>query len=96
MLLGFGIYMFVMFYSFFLQKAESNRLKKTSWPKFCNITFFFLLKVGSVGPVDQQINFVLPSGLPLKFICDHFYITTIHKGIFLTGTSLVHLIWKCS
>ena len=32
----------------------------------------------------------------LKFICDHFYITIIHKSIFLSGASLVHLIWKCS
>ena len=33
---------------------------KASWPKFCNITFLFLLKIGSVGPVDQQITLVRP------------------------------------
>ena len=29
-------------------------------------------------------------------VCHHFYITIIHKSIFLTATSLVHLMWKCS
>ena len=57
-----------MFYFFFLQRAENNRLKKASWLKFFNIIFLFLLKVMSVGPVDQQINFVLPEVFPLKFI----------------------------
>ena len=28
--------------------------------KFCNIIFLFLLKIESVGPVDQQINLVSP------------------------------------
>ena len=43
--LGFGyLYKFVMFYFFFFQKAENNRLKKASWSKFCNIIFIFLLK----------------------------------------------------
>ena len=59
MFLGFG-YLFI---SFFFQNAENNRLKKGSWPKFCNITFLFLLNVGSVGPVDQQINLVLPDDI---------------------------------
>ena len=52
MLFGFG-YLYVCYILF---KAENNRLKKASWPKFWNIFFLFLLKVGSV---DQQINFVL-------------------------------------
>ena len=51
------------FFFFFFQKAENNRLKKASWPKFCNIIFWFLLKIRSVGRsvghVDQQINLVL-------------------------------------
>ena len=60
MLLGFGyLYKFVLFISFFFQTAEINRLKKVSWPKF-NTTFLLLLKIGSVGPVDQQINLVSP------------------------------------
>ena len=61
MLLGFGyLYKFVILhFLYFFQKAENNRLKKASWPKLCNI-FLFLLKAGSVGPVDQQINFALP------------------------------------
>ena len=48
--------------SFFFQKEESNRLKKASCPKFGNI-FLFLVKIGSVGPVDQQMNLVSPSML---------------------------------
>ena len=61
MLLGFGyLYKFVMFYFFFFffKKQKIIDFKKASWPKFCNITFLFLLKIGSVGPVDQQINLV--------------------------------------
>ena len=50
---------FVMFYFFFLQKAEKNRLKKSQLVKSCNIIFLFLLKAGLVEPVDQQINFLL-------------------------------------
>ena len=75
------IYMFVMFYFFFLQKAENNRLKKASWPTFCNIILLFLLKLGTVGPVDQQINYVLPQVFPLKFDRDTFYISIIKKSI---------------
>ena len=40
----------------------------------------------------DQISFVLPHIFPLKLISKHFYITIIHKSIFLTGTSLIHLI----
>ena len=43
MLLGFG-YLYKLYYiyiSYFFQKAENNRLKKASWPKFCNIIFVF-------------------------------------------------------
>ena len=58
MLLGFAyLYKFVMFFFCFFQKAENNRLKKNSWPKFCNI-FLFLIKIGSVGLVDQQMPLV--------------------------------------
>ena len=64
MLLGFGyLYKFDMFYFFFFFfffKKQRIDLKKASWPKFCNITFFSLLKIGSVGPVNQQINLVSP------------------------------------
>ena len=58
MLLCFGyLYKLVMFYFlYFFQKAKNNRLKKASCSKFCNIIFLFLLKMRSVGPVDQQIN----------------------------------------
>ena len=74
--------MFVMFYFFFLQKAENNRLKKPVGQNFVLLLFLFLFKVGSVRPVDQQINFVLRYVFPLKLILDHFYITIIHKSIF--------------
>ena len=59
MLLGFGyLYKFAMFYFFFFQKTENNRLKKNSLPKFY-IIFLFLLKIGSFRPVDQQINLLI-------------------------------------
>ena len=56
--LGFGcFYKFVMFYFllFFFQKAENNRLKKASWPKFCNIIFLFLLKTGQSSPQTNKL-----------------------------------------
>ena len=57
MLLGLGyLYVYILF--IFFQKVENNRLY--SWPKFCNINSFLLLKVMSVERIDQQINFVLP------------------------------------
>ena len=58
MLLCFGyLYKLVMFYFlYFFQKEKNNRLKKASCSKFCNIIFLFLLKIRSVGPVDQHIN----------------------------------------
>ena len=60
MVLGF-VYLYkicyVLFY-FIFQKAENNKFKKNaSWSKFCNI-ILFLLKIGSIGPVDQQINLI--------------------------------------
>ena len=68
MLLGFGyLYELVMFilFLFFKKKAENNRLKK---PVDQNLVILllllllllFLLKMGSVGPVEQQINFISP------------------------------------
>ena len=56
----FFFILFYFIYLFFFQKAENNRLKKASRPKFCNIIFSFLLKIKSVGPVDQQTNLVWP------------------------------------
>ena len=49
-----------MFYLFYFMSIYFNRIKKTRWTKFCNIVFLFLLKIGSVGPVDQQINLASP------------------------------------
>ena len=60
MLLGCSyLYKFVMFYFLFLQKAEDNKLKNSSWPKFCNIILLFLLKLGLFEPSDKQIDLVL-------------------------------------
>ena len=58
MIPGFGyLYKSVMFHFLFLfKKQKIIDSKKASWPKFCNIIFLFLLKIGSVGPVEQQIN----------------------------------------
>ena len=55
MLFGFGYSNVCYVLLIFIQKAEKNRLKKSRWPKFCNIIFLFLLKVGSIGS-DQQIT----------------------------------------
>ena len=62
MLLGFDyLHKFAMFFFFFFKKQKIIDLKKSSWTKYCNINFLFLLKIGSVGPVDQQINLVSPN-----------------------------------
>ena len=63
MLLGFG-YLYVC-YALFLFPSKSRKywIKKKpvgqSFVIFC-CCCLFLLKVGSVGPIDQQINFALP------------------------------------
>ena len=46
------------FISFFYRKKKIIALKKASGPKFCNIIFLFLPKIGSIESVDQQINLV--------------------------------------
>ena len=43
-----------------MKKQKIIDKKKASWQKIFNIIFLFLLKIGSVGPVDQQINLVSP------------------------------------
>ena len=58
LLIYISLLCFISFF-FFFQKAENNRfVKKTSWPKLCNIIFLFLLKIGLVRHVEQQINFI--------------------------------------
>ena len=63
MLFGFGyLYKFVMFYFFFFffkKKQKIIDLKKPVGQNFVILFFCFLLKIESVGPVDQQINLVL-------------------------------------
>ena len=58
MLHGLGyLYKFVMFYLSFFKKQRTIDLK-SQYAKillYC-IIFLFVLKIGSVGPVDQQIN----------------------------------------
>ena len=59
MLLGFG-YLYVCYAIFlFSSKSRKQQIKKNSWLTFCNIICLFLLKVGSIGPVDQQVNYIL-------------------------------------
>ena len=55
MLLGFG-YLYVCYVLFIFSSKRK---------KFCNILLFFL-KVGSVGPVDQQVNFVFALSISIK------------------------------
>ena len=52
------LFLFFLLFFFFLEKAENNRLKEK--PKICDIIFLFLLKIGLVGEVGQQINLVSP------------------------------------
>ena len=40
--------MFVMFYFFFLQKAENNRLNKSQLAKVCNITIIITIIISFV------------------------------------------------
>ena len=44
-----------LFFGFFPVDQKINLVSPgfASWPKFCNIIFSFLLKIESVGPVDQ-------------------------------------------
>ena len=62
MLLGFGYYLykFVIFYYFFFQKAENNISEKKLVGQSFGLLFLFLLKIGSAGPADQQINLDSP------------------------------------
>ena len=64
MLFGFGyLYKFVMFYFFFFLKKKQKiiDLKNPVGQNFVISFFCFLLKIESVGPVDQEINLVLPN-----------------------------------
>ena len=62
MLLGCGYYLykFVIFYYFFFQKAENNISEKKLVGQSFGLLFLFLLKIGSAGPADQQINLDSP------------------------------------
>ena len=62
MLLVFGYYLykFVIFYYFFFQKAENNISEKKLVGQSFGLLFLFLLKIGSAGPADQQINLDSP------------------------------------
>ena len=79
MLFGFDyLCKFIFYFSLFKKKnAENNRLKKASWPQFCNIIFLFLLQIGSVKPVDQQINLVSPNKIVTSFT-SRFYAFISH------------------
>ena len=63
MIPGFGyLYKSVMFhFSFLFKKQKIIDLKKPVGQNFVISFFCFLLKIESVGPVDQEINLVLPN-----------------------------------
>ena len=63
MLLGLCyFYKSVMFYFLLFHKKQRIIDEiKPSWRKYCIINVLFLLKIGSVMPVDQQINLVSPN-----------------------------------
>ena len=56
----------ISFFLSFFSKCRKHRLKQATWPKFYNIIFLFMLKIGLVRPVDQQINLVLPKDLSVS------------------------------
>ena len=61
MLLGYGyLYKFLMlyFFIFFFKKQKIIDKKKPVGQNFVISFFLFLLKIGLIGPVDQQINLV--------------------------------------
>ena len=82
------IYISLLCFFFFFKKQKIIDLKKSSWTKYCNINFLFLLKIGSVGPVDQQINLVSPNkrviSLRWKIIVPRFDILCLTCYNFLT------------
>ena len=45
---------------FFFQKAENNISEKKLVGQSFGLLFLFLLKIGSAGPADQQINLDSP------------------------------------
>ena len=45
---------------FFFKKQKIIDFKKASRTKFCNIIFLFFLKIGSIGPIEQQLNLFSP------------------------------------
>ena len=73
---------FLCFISYFFQKVESIRfLKNTVDQSFVILFFLFLLKLGSLGPVDQQFSLV---SAEYSFFCIHiiiFHLNTLLKVI---------------
>ena len=61
-----------------------------SWPKFCDIIFLFLLKIGLVRPVDQQINLDLPKAdFKVSFELNAYFL--IYVLIHYKGALKLHL-----
>ena len=81
MIPGFGyLYKSVMFHFLFLfKKQKIIDSKKTSWPKFCNTIFLFLLKIGSVGPIEQQINLV--SFYTMRYIIVKIFCSAMSRSL---------------
>ena len=80
---------------FLKKKTENNRLKKSSWPKFCNIIFLFLLKIRSVGPADSRtyLSNLNNLGVCIPFCVNSVYIFFISsEGIGIFKINLAVLI----
>ena len=76
----------MFYFFFFFKKQRIINFKKASWLKFCNIMLLFLLKIGSVGPADQQINLVSPnedSIINLALFCSDKYHKETNRKILL-------------
>ena len=75
--------------------------KNVSWPKFCNIIFLILLKIGSVVPVDQQISLISPNkDLREQWKCTNWKVVLFIKKMILfknwSDISFFETVRKCS
>ena len=52
----------IHFLFFVFSKGKKKQVKKSQLAKILQCYFLFSLKIGLVGPVDQQINLVSPKG----------------------------------
>ena len=67
------IWVFYVLFLIFFRKQKRTDNKKASLPKFWNIIFLLLLKIGLVVPVDQQIDLISPHNRMWYLIKYHRY-----------------------